>query len=72
MYDLQDLLAKQGMPDLLGKKANLRLLSSSNVTIGKVLAGQFWEMKSIHLKVAKTEKYWARQCTQDPRMDDDR
>ncbi|XP_063163175.1 angiotensinogen isoform X2 [Candoia aspera] len=44
MYDLQDLLAKHGMPNLLGKEANLRLLSSSNVTIGKIITQQHFEL----------------------------
>ncbi|XP_034284261.1 angiotensinogen [Pantherophis guttatus] len=44
IYDLQELLVKQGMPNLLGKEANLRLLSSSNVTIGKIINQQLFEL----------------------------
>ncbi|XP_007423730.1 angiotensinogen [Python bivittatus] len=44
MHDLLDLLVKQEMPNLLGKEANLRLLSSSNVTIGKIINQQLFEL----------------------------
>lgn len=36
IYNLQELLAKQNMPHVLGKKANFRLLSDTDLTIGKV------------------------------------
>ncbi|XP_013915119.1 PREDICTED: angiotensinogen [Thamnophis sirtalis] len=44
IFDLQELLGKQGMPNLLGKEANLRLLSNSNVTIGKIINQQLFEL----------------------------
>ncbi|XP_070590038.1 angiotensinogen [Erythrolamprus reginae] len=44
IYDLQELLVKHDMADLLGKEANLRLLSNSNVTIGKIINQQLFEL----------------------------
>ncbi|KAM3856578.1 angiotensinogen [Vipera latastei] len=44
IYNLQELLRKQGVPNLFGKEANLRLLSSSNVTIEKIINQQFFEL----------------------------
>ncbi|XP_061480453.1 angiotensinogen [Rhineura floridana] len=44
IYDLQELLGKLGLPGLLGKNANLRLLSDTNLTIGKIINQQLLEL----------------------------
>ncbi|XP_072849821.2 angiotensinogen [Pogona vitticeps] len=44
IYNLQELLAKQNMADVLGKKANLRLLSDMDLTIGKIINQQLFEL----------------------------
>ncbi|XP_026525256.1 angiotensinogen [Notechis scutatus] len=58
MYNLQELLVQYGMPNLLGKEANLRLLSSSNVTIGKIINQQLFELSPSKDQVeAHTEEH---------------
>ncbi|XP_042298671.1 angiotensinogen [Sceloporus undulatus] len=44
IYNLQELLVKQKMADLLGKNATFRLLSNANLTIGKVINQQHLEL----------------------------
>ncbi|XP_060609780.2 angiotensinogen [Anolis sagrei] len=44
IYNLQELLVKQNMGDLLGKNATFRLLSNTDMTIGKVTNQQHFEL----------------------------
>ncbi|XP_062980466.1 angiotensinogen [Elgaria multicarinata webbii] len=44
VYNLQELLVKQNMADLLGKTATFRALSNTNVTVGKIINQQLFEL----------------------------
>ncbi|KAJ7342234.1 hypothetical protein JRQ81_009787 [Phrynocephalus forsythii] len=44
IYNLQELLAKQNMAEVLGKKANLKLLSDTDLTVGKIINQQLFEI----------------------------
>ncbi|KAG8123602.1 hypothetical protein E2320_019028 [Naja naja] len=58
MYNLQELLGPYGMPNLLRKEVNLRLLSNSNVTIGKIINQQLFELSPSKDEVeAHTEEH---------------